>query len=80
MILDFQQTTAASIGLVAQANRLLFAAATACRDIWNYDSDSAVISVFASPANCFAVPPYGHNAVKKHGVGGSSRGQLYHSL
>ena len=27
------------------------------RDSWNYDADSAVISVFASPANRVAVPP-----------------------
>ena len=67
MIQDFQQTTMASIGLLAQAN-------TVCcgdrlpvslrqqyrawqRDGWNYDGDSAVISVFASTANRVAVPP-----------------------
>ena len=40
------------------------------RGSWNYDADSAVISVFASPADCAAVPPR---------PSPSGCGQLYHS-
>jgi len=62
MIQDFQQTTIASTGLQYLLRSILFAVATACqlvwqRDSWNYDEDSAVISVFASLANRAAVPP-----------------------
>ena len=51
------------------------------QDSWNYDADSAVVSVFASPANCFAMPPrpLPSSQKKLHGVGCNSRGQLYHS-
>jgi len=51
------------------------------QDSWNYDADSAVVSVFASPANCFAMPPRPSPSSQKklHGVGCNSRGQLYHS-
>ena len=67
MIQDFQQTTIASIGLLARANcvccgyRLRISLQQQCRacqrDSWNCDADSAVVSVFASPANRVAVLP-----------------------